>query len=217
MGLREQKRERQRQAIIDTSITMFAESGFEGTRVRDIAQRLQISEPTFFNYFPTKQAVVDAAVDHHLGPVLDAMGRLDDSAPVLDQVVDLMSEAAVIVMADPQFIKLLRLDARFDLGGGRVREAYERLASLLAAGQRQGQLRQDITPGHLAEILITAVLAALNNRLIAPDVEMTGEEFGVHVRQRLEETWAILCYGMKADPLAATPEPAGPVARGRRR
>src|SRR6202162_4424468 len=58
VGLRERKKTRLRQQIIDTSIKLFRKHGFENTRIDDIVQTLEISQPTFFRYFPSKDAVL---------------------------------------------------------------------------------------------------------------------------------------------------------------
>ena len=58
LGLRERKKARLRQQIIDTSIRLFRARGYENTRVEDIVQVLEISQPTFFRYFPSKDAVL---------------------------------------------------------------------------------------------------------------------------------------------------------------
>src|SRR3989441_10945464 len=57
-GLRERKKARLRQQIIDTSIRLFRERGYENTRIDDIVEILEISQPTFFRYFPSKDAVL---------------------------------------------------------------------------------------------------------------------------------------------------------------
>ena len=57
-GLRERKKARLRQQIIDTSIRLFRKNGYENTRVEDIVRALEISQPTFFRYFPSKDAVL---------------------------------------------------------------------------------------------------------------------------------------------------------------
>src|SRR5215475_12789942 len=58
VGLRERKKARLRQQIIDTSIKLFRKYGYESTRIDDIVQMLEISQPTFFRYFPSKDAVL---------------------------------------------------------------------------------------------------------------------------------------------------------------
>ena len=57
-GLRERKKARLRQEIIETALRLFRAKGYENTRVEDVVQVLEISQPTFFRYFPTKDAVL---------------------------------------------------------------------------------------------------------------------------------------------------------------
>ncbi len=56
LGLRERKKARLRQEIIDTAVRLFRKRGYEKTRIDDIVQSLEISQPTFFRYFPLKLA-----------------------------------------------------------------------------------------------------------------------------------------------------------------
>src|SRR5260370_11063673 len=57
-GLRERKKARLRQQIVETALRLFRERGYESTRIEDIVQVLEISQPTFFRYFPSKDAVL---------------------------------------------------------------------------------------------------------------------------------------------------------------
>src|SRR5580658_5836892 len=57
-GLRERKKVRLRAQIVDTSMRLFRERGYENTRIDDIVELLEISQPTFFRYFPSKDAVL---------------------------------------------------------------------------------------------------------------------------------------------------------------
>src|SRR5260370_39084954 len=57
-GLRERKKARLRQQIIDTAVRLCRKRGYENTRVEDIVQILEISQPTFFRYFRSKDAVL---------------------------------------------------------------------------------------------------------------------------------------------------------------
>jgi len=57
-GLRERKKARLREQIVQTSLRLFRQKGYENTRVDDIVQILEISQPTFFRYFPSKDAVL---------------------------------------------------------------------------------------------------------------------------------------------------------------
>jgi len=57
-GLRERKKAKLRQEIVKTSQRLFLERGYENTRIDDIVNILDVSQPTFFRYFPSKDAVL---------------------------------------------------------------------------------------------------------------------------------------------------------------
>ena len=57
-GLRERKKRKTREAIVDAAMSLFAEKGFDATTIADIADRAEIAPRTFFAYFPSKDDVV---------------------------------------------------------------------------------------------------------------------------------------------------------------
>jgi AcrR family transcriptional regulator len=57
-GLRERKKQRTREAIVEAAFELFGERGFDGTTIADIAEAAEIAPRTFFSYFPSKDDVV---------------------------------------------------------------------------------------------------------------------------------------------------------------
>jgi AcrR family transcriptional regulator len=58
LGRRERKKARTRAAIRHHAMRLFREQGFQATTVEQIAEAADVSQSTFFRYFPTKEAVV---------------------------------------------------------------------------------------------------------------------------------------------------------------
>jgi AcrR family transcriptional regulator len=54
-----------REAILDAALTLFAERGFHGTSVPDIAQLAKVGAGTIYRYFAGKEALVNALYQHH--------------------------------------------------------------------------------------------------------------------------------------------------------
>jgi AcrR family transcriptional regulator len=57
-GLRERKKAQTRAAIQRQALRLFRKQGYDSTTVQQIASAAEVSESTFFRYFPTKEAVV---------------------------------------------------------------------------------------------------------------------------------------------------------------
>lgn len=66
-GLRARKKERTRDAIGAAAVSLFLERGFDRVSVNDIAAAAEISKPTLFRYFPTKEDLVLHRFADHQG------------------------------------------------------------------------------------------------------------------------------------------------------
>ncbi len=65
-SLRERKKQRTRELLIETANRLFLEHGFDGTTVDQIADAAGVSQRTFFRYFPTKDDVVFSKHDERI-------------------------------------------------------------------------------------------------------------------------------------------------------
>ena len=57
-GLRTRKKLQQREAFVDAAIRLFEERGIDATSMDDIAEAVDVSRATVFNYFPYKEAIL---------------------------------------------------------------------------------------------------------------------------------------------------------------
>lgn len=58
VGLRERKKAEQRERIADVAAGLFAERGYDGVSVLDVARTANVSDQTIYNYFPAKHDLV---------------------------------------------------------------------------------------------------------------------------------------------------------------
>jgi AcrR family transcriptional regulator len=74
----EGKGEETKWRILDTSITLFAERGFEACTMRDIAAAVGIKAPAIYNHYSSKEDVLAEAMEHIMGRFFwSLLGPLD--------------------------------------------------------------------------------------------------------------------------------------------
>ena len=179
MGLRDEKKAAMRAAIIETTLALFRTLGFNRARVQDVIRQLRISEATFFNYFPTKQAVLDAAAQELIEQSLDVLrAELDDTDRTVRERADLVAqEFASKFNGDRELAALVATHTRMSLAGGeRESEGRQLLAQLFASGQKQGDVRTDVSPRRLTEHYLTCNLTALCGWIADQDASTSLDE-----------------------------------------
>jgi len=82
-GLRERKRERTHQAISAAAISLFLARGFDQVSVAEVAAAAEVSKPTLFKYFATKEDLVLHRIADHRGEAARVVrDRRTDEAPL---------------------------------------------------------------------------------------------------------------------------------------
>jgi len=72
-GLRERKKRRTREQIVEAAMRLFSERGYAATTIADIAAAADIAPRTFFAYFPSKEAVVFSDADEDFASLAAAL------------------------------------------------------------------------------------------------------------------------------------------------
>jgi len=99
-----------RAAILDAALTLFAERGFHGTSVPDIAQRAHVGAGTIYRYFEGKEALVNALYQEHkavLGQAL--LAGFDPNAPPRAAFHHFWRSAIVFTQQSPRAFQFLEL------------------------------------------------------------------------------------------------------------
>ncbi|MEE2665205.1 MAG: helix-turn-helix domain-containing protein [Myxococcota bacterium] len=158
MGLRERKKARLRASILATAVDLASRRGFDALRVRDLIDQLEISEATFFNYFSSKSELLDAWLADELANAFaqlagESRNRRSTLRQRVRQLARVAANAEGLAAAAWQRGRLQRAAG--------AAAARSDLAALLAASRDAGELRRDIEPVELAELLVASVGLAI--------------------------------------------------------
>ena len=74
-SLRDRKRARTRQALVDAAIELFERDGYEQTTIADIAAAAEVGSRTFFNYFGSKEELLFPDSDARVRATVEAIAE----------------------------------------------------------------------------------------------------------------------------------------------
>jgi len=105
---RKTKGERTAQRILDAAEAVFAEKGFEGSSLREIATRADIREPGLYNYFANKKELYAAVLDRALLPMAQAMRSHLQQADPLRSYTQLPAAMTDLLLEHPAMAALFQ-------------------------------------------------------------------------------------------------------------
>jgi AcrR family transcriptional regulator len=153
-NLRERKKTRLRQTIVREALRLFAERGFTGTTVDDIAGAADVSRRTFFRYFDHKEDVLLGWLDEVGEDVAACLAARPHSEPPLDAV-----RASVLTLVEGY-----RERAADALAGARVIESTPAVRA--REREKQGEW-EDAIANELCKRLGRSIAARRRARLLA--------------------------------------------------
>jgi len=173
---KERERQRHRQEILSAALRLFAEKGFHGVSMQEIAAAAEFAMGTLYNFFPSKEdlffELLAATAEAGLGLILPSLEGSGDERHKLTLFIRLHER---IAREQATAIRLYLLESRgWCLPGPRVEakkkeidgRVTSQVAGVIAAGVRKG-LFNNIDPVVAAKCLSAAlqslILAAVKD------------------------------------------------------
>lgn len=174
-----------RDAIYQSALTLFREKGFARTSVDDVVAAAGVAKGTFFNFFPTKLAVMKdyyAAIDLEVARCRD---RMDPARPLEAMRAYAAEVEAILLREGGLMLDLLQLtlaDAamrRMDQDSGAA--DADGFATYLTAVRALGGVTQAIDPVMTSAALVDLWAGAVRAWLADPVAGVLQEQFGWRV------------------------------------
>ena len=105
---RPQRRADKRRAILDAATALFAEKGFGGVSVQEIADAAETHKTTVLYHFSSKDALHEAVLDEALGAIAAVMREFLAGDLRRDRVAYLLDQNHAFFAEHPQYARLLQ-------------------------------------------------------------------------------------------------------------
>jgi AcrR family transcriptional regulator len=192
-----------RERLLRAAAEVFADRGYDGTRVADIATAAGVSNGAMYAHFGSKAELLVDALRTHGRRLLADMFTADPDRSITDLLLAigqtllrpgryLIVEALVAARRDREVAGQMR-----DYMGERA----DWLAELMRAAQAGGEIDPAISPGALAHFCL---LLSMGSALVTPDLHPVDDEEWAALLARVVTA---LAPAGRADP-AATANPA---------
>ncbi|MCP9619541.1 TetR family transcriptional regulator [Nocardia otitidiscaviarum] len=182
--------EARRELILDVALKSFAENGFRGSSIAEIAELCGLSQPGLLHYFPSKAALLAAVLEYR--DRLDAE-RLEFGAPLSGP--DALRRLARLVEHNthvPGLVQLFTVVTGESVtddhpahawAADRYRRLESGLARALDAGIAEGTVRADIDTKAVARQVFAMMDGLQQQWLLDPDAVDMGALFGDYIEQ----------------------------------
>lgn len=137
---------RNRLRILEAAETVFAEGG-TAAPIDDVAARAGVGVGTVYRHFPTKRALLEAIVRHHVDALVDAAAGAEDDPEAFFQFIEQMVSVAGShrELAEELMVVGEGSEEALAFKADLTERLDQRLACLLAVAQRSGAVRADVT------------------------------------------------------------------------
>jgi AcrR family transcriptional regulator len=166
-GRRARRQADTRERIFRAALKLFAERGFFETTVEDITEAADVGKGTFFNYFPSKEHVLDAFGEIQRGKIEAALLEARAGGTPFRILFERLGNALLEEPGrSPAFLRSVmianlssdsvRKHLCDNLGRGR-----SKLAEFLTLGQERGEVRRDTDPAEMARAIQQSFFGAM--------------------------------------------------------
>ncbi len=116
MKISARKKAENRQAILAAAVDLIIENGVRSTSMRAVARQAGVGDATIYNYFPTKEALIQGYYIEAFSQAVDSLHSVEDFEQCnLNERLQILFEAILeCFLADREFVNLTFASVFFD-------------------------------------------------------------------------------------------------------
>jgi TetR/AcrR family transcriptional regulator, fatty acid metabolism regulator protein len=154
-----------RRAILHAAVHVFAEKGYQGCRIADVARAAHVAYGLVYHYFRNKDELLESVFAEQWAILMNAIQAIDEGpGTAADKIAGIYGFVFDVYKTAPSAVRVLILEVTrttHALRAGSTRETFERAVQLVADVVRQGQGRGELKPDLDPIVAATAILGAL--------------------------------------------------------
>ncbi len=159
-----------RKTILDVSLSLFSQNGYDATSVAEICTLAQVSKGAFYYHFPSKQALFLALMETWLASSVDLFMAVGESADSVPEALDNMAAIsgglfAALEGGFPILLEFWTQASRHPAIWQKAVEPYQRylhyFTGMIQAGIDEGAFSQVLDPEDAARTLMSVVMGLL--------------------------------------------------------
>ncbi len=163
-----------RRAILHAAVRVFAEKGYHGCRIADVARAADVAYGLVYHYFKSKNELLESVFAEQWSILMNALRAIHEGqGTAAEKIAAIYGFAFDVYNTAPAAVRVLMLEVTrtpHALRAGSTRETFERavqlVAELVKAGQAHGELRADVDPLLAATGILGALELALSGMVV---------------------------------------------------
>jgi TetR/AcrR family fatty acid metabolism transcriptional regulator len=163
-----------RRAILHAAVRVFAEKGYHGCRIADVARSASVAYGLVYHYFRNKEELLESVFAEQWAILINALKALDEGpGSAADKLAGIFAFVFDVYKTAPSAVRVLILEVTrtpHSLRAGSTRETFEvavrLVADVIRQGQAAGELRADLDPVVAAAGVLGALELSVSGMVI---------------------------------------------------
>jgi TetR/AcrR family fatty acid metabolism transcriptional regulator len=191
-----------RRAILHAAVRVFAEKGYHGCRIADVARAANVAYGLVYHYFRNKEELLESVFAEQWAILINALRAIDEGPGTSsDKIAGIYSFVFDVFKTAPAAVRVLILEVTrtpHALRAGSTRETFEQAVRLVADVVRQGQERRELRPDVDPVVAATGILGALELSVSGIVVGLVPARSDEEIERAKRQVTALVLEGLKA-------------------